>query len=558
SLVRLAVFLGGCLLASVLMGSLRRAREEARREAARRRENEAVLRKMEAFKGAILESALDGIITFDDQGRIRELNPAAAGTFGSPRSTLLGRRFAELVRLPRLSEREPLIPVPGQSIPGALLGQRMEVTGVRADGSEFPVEVTVAVTGPDAEPSFTAYLHDLSGRRQLEDELRRQAEALREAARLKDEFLAMLAHELRNPLAAISSAATLAAQASDRGDFCWSAEVIGRNVQKLARFIDDLLDVSRLTHGKIELRKTVVDAATILDRAVEAIRPLREQKHQHLEASFPRGCLWLEGDATRLEQVVSNLLINAVQYSDDGGRIELRAERSEAGTEIRITVRDHGAGIGPELLPHVFELFAQGDRSLARTEGGLGIGLTVVKTLTELHGGTVTASSAGLGRGSEFVLSLPAADAPRPVPSPAPTPTAGEGPSPASRILVVDDNVDLTRGLSVLLRRFGYEVEAVYDGVAAIEAARAKRPEVVLLDIGLPGIDGYEVARRLRLEEGLDEATIIAITGYGQEEGHRLSRAAGFNHHLIKPVQIDDLVSLLRRPEQDWIPAHST
>ena len=551
NLIRLFVFVGGCLLASFLLGSLRRAREEARREAAIRRTSEAVLRKMEALKTTILESALDGIITFDDQGRIRELNPAAEQTFGSPRSTLVGRPFAEFVRLCRAPETDP-------TTPEAMLGRRIEGTGRRADGTEFPVEVAVAVTGADAELSFTAYLHDLSDRKQLEDELRRQAEALREAARRKDEFLAMLAHELRNPLAAIRSAAELVTPDSDRREFGWGADVINRNVQHLARLIDDLLDVSRLTHGKIELRRKVLDTATILDRAVEAIRPRLEEKHQHLEASVPRGCLWLEGDLTRLEQVVWNLLINAVQYSEAGGRIELIAQRSDPAQEIVITVRDEGAGIGPELLPHVFELFTQGDRSLARTEGGLGIGLTVVKTLTEMHGGSATAASAGPGRGSEFVVRLPAVASPLPRPAPAPMPPDRERSRPGSRILVVDDNVDLTRGLSILLRRFGYEVEAAYDGVAAIEAARAQRPEVVLLDIGLPGMDGYEVARRLRLEEGLREATIIAITGYGQEDGHRLSRAAGFNHHLIKPVQIDDLVSLLRRKEPGLLPAKST
>jgi PAS domain S-box-containing protein len=517
------------------------------------------LRKLEALKGAILESALDCIITVDAQGRIRELNPAAEQTFGSPRSTLVGRPLLQFIRLPRLAETDPTAAGQPGPIPGLILGQRMEGTGVRADGTEFPIEVAIVATGADGDSCFTVYLHDLSGRKQMEDELRRQAEALREAARRKDEFLAMLAHELRNPLAAISSASALASRASDRGDFAWGTEVINRNVQKLAHLIDDLLDVSRLMHGKVELRKKLVDAATILDRAIEVVQPSLEAKRQHLETYYPQGCLWLEGDPTRLEQVVANLLLNAVQYSEVGGRIELGAERSDPDPEVVITLRDEGAGIGPELLPRIFDLFAQGDRSLARTEGGLGIGLTVVKTLVELHGGSVTATSAGPDQGSEFVVRLPAVDSPSPALAPAPKPPPDPGrPSRGHRILVVDDNVDLTRGLSILLRRFGYEVEAVHDGVTAIEAVRAQRPEVVLLDIGLPGMDGYEVARRLRLEEGLDEATIIAITGYGQEEGRRLSRAAGFNHHLIKPVQIDDLVSLLRRQDQGLVPANGS
>jgi CheY-like chemotaxis protein len=325
-------------------------------------------------------------------------------------------------------------------------------------------------------------------------------------------------------------------------------DMIRRNVRHLAGLIDDLLDVSRLTHGKIELRKKVVDAATVIDRALETIQPFLAKKRQCLDVTVARGSLWVEGDPTRLEQIVSSLLENSVQYSEEGRRIQLIGERTGEGREIVITVRDEGAGIGPELLPRVFDLFTQGDRSLARTEGGLGIGLTVVKSLTEMHGGTVTAASAGPGKGSEFVVRLPAANGPVPLRLPHPgsaATTPQPGPKRGNRILVVDDNEDLTRGLSILLSRIGYEVKAAYDGLSAIEAARAHRPEVVLLDIGLPGMDGYEVARRLRLEEGFRDATIIAITGYGQEEGCRQSRAAGFNHHLIKPVQFDTLVSLL-------------
>jgi CheY-like chemotaxis protein len=261
-----------------------------------------------------------------------------------------------------------------------------------------------------------------------------------------------------------------------------------------------------------------------------------------------RGSLWVEGDPTRLEQIVSSLLLNSVQYSMEGSRIAVIGERSEGGEGVVIVVRDEGAGIRPELLPRVFDLFTQGDRSLARTEGGLGVGLTLVKTLTELHGGSVTAASEGPGKGSEFRVRLPAAAIAEPIgrgrAESAPGP-AQNNPRRGNRILVVDDNEDLTRGLSILLSRIGYEVRAAYDGASAIEAARAHQPQVVLLDIGLPGMDGYEVARRLRHEEGFRDTTIIAITGYGQEEGCRQSRAAGFNHHLIKPVQFDALVSLL-------------
>jgi CheY-like chemotaxis protein len=238
-------------------------------------------------------------------------------------------------------------------------------------------------------------------------------------------------------------------------------------------------------------------------------------------------------------------LTNAIQYSEDGSYIRLRAEPRDG--EIVVSVRDKGQGIRPELLPHVFELFTQGDRSLARTEGGLGIGLTMVKALAEMHGGTVTASSEGTGKGSEFVLRLPSAQGEAKVDAVTPT-TSSDGARSGNCVLVVDDNVDLSRALTTLLSRFGYDARGVHDGQSAIEAARSLRPDVVLLDLGLPGMDGYEVARRLRREEGFHDTTIIAITGYGQEDDGRYSSEEGFNHHLIKPVQIEALVALLEKP----------
>jgi signal transduction histidine kinase len=391
--------------------------------------------------------------------------------------------------------------------------------------------------------SEVALSGEIMARNRLEDELRRQAEALRETSRRKDEFLAMLAHELRNPLAALSGAAAIAARSSDPDDLEWSRNAIERNIKQLARLIDDLLDVSRVTQGKVELRKEEFEMSSAIDQAVDSIQYLLATKGHQIAVSLERGSLWVDADSARLQQVVACLLTNAIQYSEEGSYIRLRAHRQDG--EVLISVRDQGQGIGPELLPHVFDLFKQGDRSLARTEGGLGIGLTMVKALAELHGGSVSAASEGKGRGSEFVVRLPAARRAQPAAlEPFKAPGAKRS---ANRILVVDDNVDLSRALTTLLSRFGYEAQAVNDGQTAIEAARALRPEVVLLDLGLPGIDGYEVARRLRREEGVQDATIIAITGYGQEDGGRYSREEGFNHHLIKPVQIEALVELLER-----------
>jgi signal transduction histidine kinase/CheY-like chemotaxis protein len=375
--------------------------------------------------------------------------------------------------------------------------------------------------------------------------LREQAHALREGGRRKDEFLAMLAHELRNPLAALSGAVAIAARSSDPEDLEWSRNSIQRNIKQLARLIDDLLDVSRVTRGKIELRKERIEASSVIDQAVDSVQYLLARKGHQIAVSVARGSLWVNADTHRLEQIVSNLLTNAIQYSEDGSYIRLRAEQRNG--EVVISVRDKGQGIRAELLPHVFELFTQGDRSLARTEGGLGIGLTMVKTLAEMHGGTVTASSEGPGKGSEFVLRLPSATVVE-VEVPAAQPPTASGPArTGNRVLVVDDNVDLSRALTTLLSRFGYDASGVHDGHSAIETARALRPDVVLLDLGLPGMDGYEVARRLRREEGFQDTTIIAITGYGQEDGGRFSRDEGFNHHLIKPVQIETLVALLEK-----------
>jgi len=368
---------------------------------------------------------------------------------------------------------------------------------------------------------------------------------LRANDRAKNEFLAMLAHELRNPLAAIGNAVALSGRAGDDPDqSAFSREVMGRQIRNLSRLIEDLLDVSRISRGKIELRCERIDLAPILVAALETVRPLVEERKHTLESRFEAGSLFVDADPTRLEQVVTNLLNNAAKYSENGGAIRLEARRE--GPEIAIVVADSGVGIAPEQLPRMFELFAQGDRSLARSEGGLGIGLTLVKTLTELHGGRVTAASPGLGQGSEFVVRLPAADGP-------PAASAGGQPAspigrPGSRVLVVDDNLDTARGLARLLKLLGHEVRTAHGGPEALVEARGFAPDVVLLDIGLPGMSGYEVATALRTEPALGpDLTIIAVSGYGQEEERRRSREAGFDYHLVKPVDHETLLALLAR-----------
>jgi CheY-like chemotaxis protein/two-component sensor histidine kinase len=324
----------------------------------------------------------------------------------------------------------------------------------------------------------------------------------------------------------------------------WSMEVINRHLRHLSRLIDDLLDVSRITRGKIELRRSVVDATPILEGAVETIRPILEERKHTLDIALDRGNLWVNVDPTRLEQIVVNLLNNAAKYSKNQSRIWLEARRH--GHEVAIKVRDAGIGIPPERLHEIFELFAQGDRSLARSEGGLGIGLTVVRKLVELHGGSVTARSDGLGKGSEFTARLPAAK--RPVTSGSPAAGAPSEPSGrSSRILVVDDNADTASGMARLLELLGHDVAIAYTGPEAIEAAARHRPEFVLLDIGLPGMDGYEVAARLRQEESCRGTVIVAASGYGQDEDRKRSLAAGFDYHLVKPIDQEVLLTILSR-----------
>ncbi len=373
----------------------------------------------------------------------------------------------------------------------------------------------------------------------------KQAEqALQEADRRKDEFLAMLAHELRNPLAPIRNAVeVLKRLAFPNSKLQWAREVIDRQVSHITRLVDDLLDISRIIRGKIMLQKVPVELATIIDQAVESTRSLIESQQHRLEVSLPAPPVRLEGDSVRLTQILSNLLNNAAKYTEKGGHIWLEAQVK--GNTLVLRVRDNGAGIPDTLLPYVFDLFTQAERTLDRSQGGLGIGLTLVRNLVELHGGRIEAKSAGPGKGAEFTVYLPgvleaAADM-----SPEVDGEAASKPATGARILVVDDNVDVAESMAVLLELEGHRVQTVYTAHAALETARTFRPEVVLLDIGLPGMDGYEVAKRLRTFPETRKVLLIALTGYGREEDRARSKAAGFDQHLVKPVEPETLNELI-------------
>ncbi|HUR54472.1 MAG TPA: response regulator [Gemmataceae bacterium] len=362
-----------------------------------------------------------------------------------------------------------------------------------------------------------------------------------DANRQKNEFLSMLAHELRNPLAPIRNAAQLLRLCeSDPKRVGWAREVIDRQLAHMVRLVDDLLDVSRITQGKIRLQVEPVELGAVVAAAVEASRPLIDKLRHRLEVAVAHP-IRVSGDPTRLTQVVSNLLNNAAKYTDEGGTIRLSVEANGGSAVVR--VRDTGVGIPADLLGSVFDLFTQANRSLDRSQGGLGIGLTLVRRLVELHGGTVEAHSDGPGSGSEFVVRLPAtgqAVAPQPSgPEPRPTPKAG------LRLVVVDDHADGIESLADLLRLVGHEVAIAYDGAAGIDAVRRTRPDVVVLDIGLPGMDGFEVARRLRADPEIGPAVLVAVSGYGREADLRAGREAGFDHYFVKPVEFSALSKYL-------------
>ena len=389
-----------------------------------------------------------------------------------------------------------------------------------------------------------AAAEDLAHRTVIAIENARLLSALKESDRRKDEFLAILAHELRNPLAPIRNAVQIyRAKGLSVPELQWATDVIDRQVHQMTRLVDDLLDVSRITKGKIELRKERVELAVVVNSAVEASRPLIEKWGHGLTVTIPPQPIQIEADPTRMAQVLSNLLNNAAKYMDQGGRIWVIAERQNGHVLIR--VKDTGIGIPTEKLPRIFDMFMQVDRSLERSEGGLGIGLTLVQRLVEMHGGTVEARSDGPGKGSEFVVRLAVAE----VKDQGPKGAACErekGAAPARRrILVVDDNRDVADSLGMLLRMMGNEVHTAHDGLEAVGAAAAFQPDVVLLDLGLPKLNGYETARRIREQDGGTDMMLVAVTGWGQEEDRRRSKEAGFDHHMTKPVEFAALQKLL-------------
>jgi len=372
-------------------------------------------------------------------------------------------------------------------------------------------------------------------------ERKRSDDALRDADRRKDEFLAVLAHELRNPLAPLRNALQVVRlSGSDPATVKQVWGMMERQVQQMVRLIDDLLDVSRITRNKLELRRETVDTREVVEAALEMSSPVVMRYGHEVSVAIAPGCPAVDADRARLVQVLDNLVTNAAKYSEPGSRIAIAAQAAADG--VSIAVKDNGTGIPPDMLERVFDMFTQVDRSLERSRGGLGIGLTLVRRIVELHGGSVVARSAGAGRGSEFVVTLPAARAAQAAQAPADADAPG---CVARRVLVTDDNVDAAESLASMLRLMGHEVSTAFDGEACVAACESFRPQVAFVDIGMPRLNGYEAARRIRGAAWGAQVTLVALTGWGQEEDRKRAREAGFDHHVVKPVDFSLLARLL-------------
>ncbi|HEV3239072.1 MAG TPA: response regulator [Casimicrobiaceae bacterium] len=469
-----------------------------------------------------LDEAIDGVLK---SGRPTTLGPAwLDATTTDPQNPVRASEIGAIADFAIKGVSIVPLAARGRTL-GALL------LGVGPSGREF-----------DADASSMAI--DLAGRAAVALDNARLYAKIQEEDRRKDEFLAMLAHELRNPLAPISNAVhILKVSDQDQAKREWATDVIGRQLRQLIRLVDDLLDVSRITRGKIDLRIEVIDAGKVVAAAVETSRPFVDAFEHTLNVLLPPEPLGLKGDFARVAQILANLINNAAKYTDRRGRISLTAARE--GAEVVFRVRDTGMGIPPELLTHIFEPFTQIVRTLDRSQGGLGIGLTLVRRLVEMQGGRVYASSEGPNRGSEFTVSLPAAD---PVPRakrPAKESIQSGELAPDLRVLIVDDNRDVAESTAALLRLEGCDVHLAHDGEEALRMVERLRPTAVLLDIGLPKMNGFEVAERIRAEPELRDILIVGVSGYGQEEHRLRSKQAGFDHHIVKPIEPRVLTSLL-------------
>lgn len=519
-----------------------------------RMQAQETLRQSEERFRALFDRGPVAIYSVDASGSIQEFNAVAARFWGQePDRANASGSFCGAYGLylpdgtPLPHERTPIVKVLNGEIPEA---RDVEMIIERPDGSRLTVIANIAPLR-NSQGTITGAIncfYDITERKRLESETQQQAAALKDQDRRKNEFLAMLGHELRNPLAPIMNAVhLLGLQDGDAPQQQKARQIIERQVGQLKLLVDELLEVSRISSGRVQLQRMPITVRSVLERAVETVQPMTAQRGHEVVVSLPLQDVWLHADASRLEQVVVNLLTNATKYSDLNGHIWVTAYVE--GTTLVLSVRDAGIGIAPELLPHVFELFTQAERSLDRAQGGLGIGLCLVQRLVELHGGTVQARSV-LGQGSEFIVRLPVIASSAPATSQLLSVGAAARAPVCRRVLVVDDNADAADTLGALIELVGYEVQVATDGHQALAAAKTFRPDVMLLDIGLPGLSGLEVAKQLRAQPAYDQLLLVAMTGYGHSSDRDLSSAAGFDHHLVKPADFDAVQKILALPRQ--------
>jgi PAS domain S-box-containing protein len=517
-----------------------RAFSKITRDLTERKQHEERLRQSEERFRLLLEGVEDtAVFMLDAEGQVTSWNTGAQKILGYRPEEIIGRSFELFFPRDDVEAGRP-----AEELRTATLNRRAEERGwrVRKDGTRFWADVVVTSLHDDEGRlrGFAKVTRDLSERKRME--------TLEEQGRHLTEFLAMLAHELRNPLAPIRNAAAILGMSRDASpQIAWCREVIERQALHLTRLVDDLLDVSRITRGKLRLEATVMDVNAAVQRAVEAVQPFVDQRGHRLHLDLREKSIAVNGDMTRLTQVLINLLNNAAKYTPEGGNIWVEAFSD--GRDAVVRIRDSGVGIAPQLLERVFDLFTQGERTLDRSEGGLGIGLTLARRIAQLHGGSITAKSKGLGTGSEFTVRLPRLDLVPGTRAPSAELTIATGAARHS-VLVVDDNVDSASTMAMLLRMAGHKVEVEHDGPAALECAAAERPDVVLLDIGLPGMSGYEVAKYMRAHGDGQALRIYAMTGYATEDDRKRSRDAGFDGHLVKPVVPEELLALIDAPRE--------
>lgn len=512
-----------------------------------RKRVEASLQLSESRKAMVLNMSVDGIITILADGTVESINPAAVRLFGYAENEVIGQNVRMLMPEPYHSEHDGYLANYHRTGIARIIGIGREVEGRRKDGSTFPMSLAVSEFRLGDQHYFTGMVRDITEQKRTENELRQIAADLSEADRRKDEFIATLAHELRNPLAPIRTGLeVMKLMANDPATVAEVRNTMERQTQQMVRLIDDLLDLSRITRGKLQLRKCRVELSEVIRSALEATRPAIDEARHELTVKIPDEPIVLNADPNRLAQIFSNLLSNAAKYTNEGGHIWLTAERQDG--EIVARVKDTGIGIPPDMLKQVFEMFAQVDRPLEKGYTGLGIGLTLVKRLVEMHEGSVDVFSGGTNCGSEFTVRLPLTTEPLPL-SGSPTFDDESVKLPRLRVLVVDDNRAAAEMLAKVVKILGNDVRVANDGVEALELISQFKPDVTLMDLGMPKMNGYEAARRIREDMPNNEMTLIALTGWGQDSDKQRTKAAGFDHHLVKPVEPAELQRLLGQVE---------